>query len=180
MLISFPAVPASQVTTYNNLRNHVQKQLFTGGLKESIRVEVLKAQSATLMDSLKEASKVKLILKKPANRLFAIDETDDDEHENDLDEDEIMAINQRRKRMGKRPINGRRNNFGGNNSNNNGQTNVIKCYNCNRLGHISKNCMAPRKKPIRSIQDEQNEQENGGRQSDAINSIQERDNLDFW
>jgi hypothetical protein len=93
ILASFPAVATSQVKTYDNLRNHIQKQLFTGGLKESICVEVLKAQSATLMDSLKEASKVELILKKPVNQLFAIDETED-EHETDLDEDEIMAINQ--------------------------------------------------------------------------------------
>jgi hypothetical protein len=130
MLISFPAVPTSQVTTYNDLQIHIQKQLFTGGLKESIRVEVLKAQSAMLMDSLKEASKVELILKKPVNRLFAIDETDDDEHETDLVEDKNMVINQRHRRMGKRPIRGRRNNFGGNN---NSQTNDIKCYNCNKL-----------------------------------------------
>jgi hypothetical protein len=68
MLISFPAVPTSQLTTYNDLRNHIQKQLFTGGLKETLRVEVLKAQSVTLMDSLNEASKVELILKKPANQ----------------------------------------------------------------------------------------------------------------
>jgi hypothetical protein len=60
-----------------------------------------------LMDSLKEASKTELILKKPTNRLFAIDETDDDQGETDLDEAEIMAINQRRKRMGKQPIRGR-------------------------------------------------------------------------
>jgi hypothetical protein len=177
----FPAVPTSQLTTYSDLRNHIQKQLFTGGLKESLRVEVLKAQSATLMDSLKEASKVKLILKKPANhRLFAIDETDDDEHETDLDEDEIMAINQRQKRMGKRPIRGQRNNFSGNNNGNSNQSNDIKCYNCNKLGHISKNCNAPRRKPIQSIQDEQRDEEDGGRQSEVINLIQERDNLDFW
>jgi hypothetical protein len=98
MLLSFPTVPTSQVKTYDDLRNHIQKQLFTGGLKESIRLEVLKAQSATLMDCLKEASKVELILKNPANRLFAIDETED-EHETDLDEDEIMAINQRRRKL---------------------------------------------------------------------------------
>jgi hypothetical protein len=59
------------------------------------------------MDSLKEASKTELILKKPTNRLFAIDETDDDQGETDLDEAEIMAINQRRKRMRKQPIRGR-------------------------------------------------------------------------
>jgi hypothetical protein len=180
MLMSFPPVPTSQLTTYNDLRNHVQKQLFTGGLKESLRVEVLKAQSATLMDSLKEASKVELILKKPANRLFAIDETDDDEHETDLDEDEIMAINQRRKKMGKRPIRGRRNNFSNNGNSNNGSNNDIKCYNCNKSGHISKNCTAPRRKPIRSLQDEQRDEENEGRQPASINSIQERNNLDFW
>ncbi len=150
-----------------------------GGLKESIRVEVLKAQSSTLIYSLKEASKVELILKKLVNRLFAIDKTNDYEHETDLDKDEIMAINQQRKRMGKRPIRGRQNKFGGNNNNgNSGQTNDIKCYNCNKLGHISKNCTAPRRKPIRSIQDEQREQEDG--RPDAITSIQERDNLDFW
>jgi hypothetical protein len=52
-----------------------------------------------------------------------------------------MAINQWWKKMGKKPIRGRRNNFNGNGN----SSNDIKCYNCNKLGHISKNCNAPRR-----------------------------------
>jgi hypothetical protein len=33
MLASFPPVATSQVKTYDDLQNHIQKQLFTGGLK---------------------------------------------------------------------------------------------------------------------------------------------------
>jgi hypothetical protein len=40
--------------------------------------------------------------------------------------------------------------------------------------------MAPQRKPIQSIQDEQRDKEEGGLQQDSINSIQEQDNLDFW
>jgi Retrotransposon gag protein/Zinc knuckle len=177
MLSTFPTPATSYVKTYEDVRNHMQKYLFIGGLRENIRVEVLKVTPTTLADALKEACKAELILKKQNNRIFAIEDENNEQAETDLDDDEIMAINRRRQRLGKRPIVRRR---PGNNANPNANANAndIKCYNCNRMGHISKNCTAPRRKPIKAIEENQEEEEK--QPDNAINAIQERDDLDFW
>jgi hypothetical protein len=80
MLSSFMAVVTSQVKTYEDVRNHMQKHLFTSGLIGNIQVEVLKVQPAMLMDSFKESYKTKLILKRPNHGIFAIEENNDIEH----------------------------------------------------------------------------------------------------
>jgi hypothetical protein len=153
----------------------MQKYLFIGGLRENIRTEVLKIAPATLTDALKEASKTELILKKQPSKIFSLDDNAEaDQGETDLEEDEIMAINQRRFRLGKKPLNRRRPGNYGNNSN------EIKCYNCNKMGHISKNCTAPRRKPIRAIQEENNEDNNQTQPDNNINAIRQHDDLDFW
>lgn len=149
------------------LRNHMQKYLFIGGLKENVRTEVLKSAPTTLSDALKEACKSELIHAKQNSRIFALEDGSDEHAELDLDEDEIAAINQRRFRMGKKPLAKRRFN-----------ATEIKCYNCNRMGHISKNCTAPRRKPIRSIQEEQREEEQP--EDTAVHAIHEKEDLDFW
>jgi Retrotransposon gag protein/Zinc knuckle len=173
MFFSFPTVGAGQTKTYEDVRNHLQRYLFIGGLRENLRIEVLKTSPLALVDALKDASKAELIQKRQGNKIFAIgDDTEEQDHGySDLEEDEIAAINQRRFRMGKKPLMKRRNNSD------------IKCYNCNRMGHISKNCQAPRRKPIRSIQEEQHHSEQPDASHDddhQVNAIQPGNDLDFW
>ena len=145
-------------------RNHMQKYLFIGGLREPIRTDVLKEATPTLAAALKEASKSELIHKKHG-KIFSLEEDLEDNHDLDLDEDEIAAINHRRMRMGKRPFRKR-------------NPADIKCYNCNKRGHISKNCNAPRQRNIRAIDESHEEPEDNATQGGPIFAIQE--DLDFW
>ena len=84
-------------------RNHIQKYLFIGGLRESLRLDVLKAKTISLADALKEASKSELIHKKQG-KIFSIEEELEESNEPDLDDEEIAAINHRRMKMGKTPF----------------------------------------------------------------------------
>ena len=151
-------------------RNHIQKYLFIGGLRESLRLDVLKTKTITLADALKEASKSELIHKKQG-KIFSIEEELEDGNDPDLDEDEIAAINHRRMRMGKRPLKKR---FGNRNATND----EIKCYNCNRMGHIAKNCNAPRRRQIRAIDEVEPNESDNMEAPQPIMAI--HDQLDFW
>jgi hypothetical protein len=146
------------------VRNHMQKYLFIGGLKEPIRTDVLKETTTTLAQALKEASKSELIHKKQG-KIFSLDDDMEENQDLDLDEDEIAAINHRRMRMGKRPFRKR-------------NPTDIKCYNCNKRGHISKNCTAPRQRNIRAIDENREQPEENVTTSGPILAIQE--DLDFW
>jgi hypothetical protein len=147
------------------VRNHIQKYLFIGGLRESLRADVLKVTTLNLSDALKEASKSELIHKKQ-NKVFSIGNENDEVTEMDLDDDEIAAINQRRMRMGKKPLRRR-------------SPSEIKCYNCNKMGHMAKNCNAPRRKQIRAIDETNREAEEEEMETPTpIMAIQE--SLDFW
>jgi len=151
-------------------RNHIQKYLFIGGLRESLRLDVLKAKTISLADALKEASKSELIHKKQG-KIFSIEEELEESNEPDLDDEEIAAINHRRMKMGKRPFKKR---FGNRNTTNE----EVKCYNCNRMGHIAKNCNAPRRRQIRAIDDGEATETESMEQPQPIMAI--HDQLDFW
>ncbi len=151
-------------------RNHIQKYLFIGGLRESLRLDVLKAKTISLADALKEASKSELIHKKQG-KIFSIEEELEESNEPDLDDEEIAAINHRRMKMGKRPFKKR---FGNRNTTNE----EVKCYNCNRMGHIAKNCNAPRRRQIRAIDDGEATETESMDQPQPIMAI--HDQLDFW
>jgi hypothetical protein len=153
-------------------RNHIQKYLFIGGLKESIRTDVLKATPSSLTEALREASKSELIHKKQnQTKIFAIEDETDDQYEIDLDEEEIAAINNRRMKMGKRPFKKRIFNRSSN-------TEDIKCYNCNKTGHIARNCNLPQKRRIRAIDEENTQEEDEYERPQPILAIQ--NGMDFW
>lgn len=146
--------------TFKNFRNYVQKYLYIGGLRENLRADVLKANPSTLVDALKEARKSNLIATKQKG-IFSVDEENTNKTEEDLDltEEEIHAINQRRAKFGRKPFNTQK-------------KGPIKCYNCNKLGHIARNCNQGQRRNIRSIEEGQETQHN-----DQIQSIHGQD---FW
>jgi hypothetical protein len=169
MMTSYPDGTTKSAKAFEEARNHIQKYLFVGGLRETLRTDVLKVAPSNLIDAFKEACKSEVIHKRQNSSVFAIEDIQDNEAPDDLDEEEIAAINQRRFKMGKRPLTRRRFNAA-----------EVKCYNCNKMGHISKNCTAPRKKPIRAISDDKTEDEsNTGHEHPGVNAIQD-DSLDFW
>jgi hypothetical protein len=173
---SFPAAKLVHRNTHDDLRDHIQKFLFIGGLRETLRQEVQKIKTTELHEALKEACQTELIYQKPTTsaKTFAIDDSDDN-YDNDMDDDEIAAINQRRLRLGKKPMSKKRFNPNGFNSS------EVKCYNCNKMGHIAKNCSAPRRKPIHAIQEEARpEEERMAAPDPHINAIRDTNDLDFW
>jgi hypothetical protein len=73
---------ATQASGGEVIRNHIQKYLFIGGLKESIRTDVLKATTSSLTEALIEASKYELIQKKQnQTKIFMIEDDMDDNYE---------------------------------------------------------------------------------------------------
>ncbi len=92
-----------------------------------------------------------------------------------MDNEEIAAINQWRIRLGKKPMSRKRFNPSGSNAN------EVKCYNCKKMGHIAKNCNAPRQKPIHAInEDLKTEDDRNTTPESHINAIRDAQDLDFW
>lgn len=158
--------PAGHKATKDIVRNHIQRYLFIGGLRENIRTEVLKDNGVTLAEALKAASKTELILKRDGNKIFSVDEdATPGDLDGFLDPEELMAINNWRARKGRKPL----------------QRTPMICYNCNKPGHISKNCTAPRKpRKIRSIEEE--DKHPADETEDIRQYLQntEINSLDFW
>jgi len=170
MMETFAKTRTTHEDTLDQVRNHMQKYLFIGGLRDSLRTDVLKTTTATLAEALKEASKTELIHKKQPSKIFAIEDGEETEETfAELDEEEIMAINQRRQRMGKKLIRRR-------------DSPNVKCYNCNKMGHIAKNCSMPRRKPIRAIQEEREVEDHPEEEREYIQMLKpaSHGNLDFW
>lgn len=128
--------------TANNVWNHMQKHLFIGGLRENLRAEVLKISTATLIETLMQASKAKLIHNKQMHKIFAVEDLvqqHETQNDKELDTDEIMAINCWRAKCGKWPITK--------------TPTGIKCYKCNKMGHMSRDCRAPRRRQFQEHKD---------------------------
>jgi hypothetical protein len=173
---SFPAAKLVHRNTHDDLRDHIQKFLFVGGLRETLRQEVQKIKTTELHEALQEACRTELIYQKPATntKIFAVDDSDDG-FDNDMDDEEIAAINQRRLKMGKKPMSRKRYNPNGTNAS------EVKCYNCNKMGHIAKNCNAPRRKPIHAInEDPKADDDRNTAPESNVNAIRETQDLDFW
>ncbi len=74
MMLAGTPPAASNKTTYDEVRNHIQKYLFIGGLRENLRIEVQKTEPTSLAEALKAVSKAELILKKESSKIFSVDE----------------------------------------------------------------------------------------------------------
>jgi len=158
-------------------RLQVHKNLFISGLREDIRTNVLNHPIPDLRTAKEEARRAEFLLSntKPIvssqtfddlasamDTVMAIEPRENDEEE--LHEDEIAAINNWRIRRGRKPVkwnNRRRNNGYG--SNNSGSTPFQgKCHNCDKMGHMARNCREPKRaQNIRAI--EENKEANNTR-----------------
>jgi hypothetical protein len=126
----------------------LKHQLFLAGTREPMRTELMKAGKDTLAESVDYAVELENIYRKDHRTISAIiEETDTDVIDgldpNELNDDELEAINAIRKRFGKKPFFKRGGSHNGNNrqSNNGGSSNgSIKCRYCQKMGHIQKVC----------------------------------------
>jgi len=126
----------------------LKHQLFLAGTREPMRTELMKAGKATLHEAVDFATELENIYKKDHKTISVIAE---ESHEdgisdidpNELNDDELEAINAIRKRFGKKPFfkrNGSSRYNNGNNGNNGNSNNGIKCRYCQKMGHLQKVC----------------------------------------
>ncbi len=175
MMASATQPTTSTKTIYDNVRNHIQKYLFIGGLRENLRIEVQKTEPTSLAEALKAAGKTELILKRETSKVFSVEDnplTPTNNDEDDLDDEEIAALNAWRAKRGKKPMQRR-----------NANLQDVKCYNCNKMGHISRNCRAPRK-AVRSMDEqrhnEKQEEDTSQEERNYVQSLREGNSMDFW
>ncbi len=175
MMASATQPTTSTKTIYDNVRNHIQKYLFIGGLRENLRIEVQKTEPTSLAEALKAAGKTELILKRETSKIFSVEDnplTPTGNDDDDLDDEEIAALNAWRAKRGKKPMQRRNTNL-----------QDVKCYNCNKMGHISRNCRAPRK-AVRSMDEQRNnekqEEDTSQEERNYVQSLRDGNNMDFW
>jgi len=151
------------------MSSHFHRYMFISGLREDLRSEVLRHDVRTLDEAREQARRAEFLRNqnqlKPAaisaifvdelsallDQVMSLDARDDNEEE--LRDEEIAAINAYRGKRGRKPYRGgqRRRVAAQSNSNS-----AIKCFNCDKLGHIAQNCRAPkRENQIRAIQEEE-------------------------
>jgi len=157
---------------------HTAKNMFISGLRENLRAAVLNGPITTLKE-VKEAAKKAECLQgceklKPTMSMWeevsavmdtVIDIEDRGEEDDDFHEEEVAAINNWRIRHRRRPVKWtpRRRPFGQNQGPFQG-----KCHNCDRVGHIARNCKEPRKNQgIRAVDDKAPAQEANNQQPAA-------------
>lgn len=106
-------------------------QLFLAGLREEIRLRTMEAGPERIHTAVETAREIETILsdKKGASKGTVINSINADNNPSDnLDEDEIEAINNIRAKKGKKPFRPSK-----------GKSN-IKCHYCKKPGHIQKYC----------------------------------------
>jgi len=149
---------------------HFQRNIFISGLREELRTEVLRHDTNTLDEAKEQARRAEFLSSrnqlKPAtisaiymdeleallDQIMRLDARDEDEEE--MREEEIAAINAYRHRKGRKPFKG------GFRRKISAQTPFTgKCYNCDKVGHLARNCRLPRRETsnsgqVKAIQEE--------------------------
>ena len=146
------AVPAADLTTMKtegirDTKKFFKHQLFLAGLNEMLRIKVMEANKDTLHESMCLAVELETInqdRRSARGQVSAVEKVDtvEDENEDDLQDDEIAAINAIRFRNGKPPFKRNfRRKFSANNNNGNNKTpNTVICRYCKKPGHVQKDC----------------------------------------
>jgi hypothetical protein len=141
---------------------HTHKNLFVSGLRDNLRAAVLNHPIPTLQEAKEEAKKAECLQNhervKPTSSMWeevasimdtVIEVDDRGEEDDDFHEEEVMAINKWRAKHSRRPVKWapRRRSQSAPSGPFQG-----KCHNCDRVGHMARNCREPRRQqPIRSV-----------------------------
>jgi DNA-binding protein H-NS len=136
---------------------YIKHQLFVAGLREPLRSEVMKEGKATLGETVDLADELESIYRKNERTVNAVITEENEDaaaykeifNIDELDDDELEAINSIRQKSGKKPFfrknsHNRHNNGNNSNGNNNGN-NPVKCRYCKKPNHMQKDCRARRR-----------------------------------
>jgi len=145
---------------------HTCKNMFVSGLRENLRAAVLNNPIPTLKEAKEQAKKAECLqgVERPKPTMSMWEEVsavmdtiieigDRGEEDEDFHEEEVMAINSWRARNRRRPVrwtprrrypNAGQGTFQG------------KCHNCDKVGHIARNCREPKKSQGIKSMDEKN------------------------
>jgi|GEM_PF-5404293 len=164
-----PTEEDDAATVQKEAVRHFHRYMFISGLREDLRSEVLRHEVKTLDEAKEQARRAEFLRNqnqlKPAaisaifvdelsallDQVMSLDARDEDEEE--LRDEEIAAINAYRGKKGRKPYRGgpRRRVAAQSNSHS-----TIKCFNCDKMGHMARNCRAPkRENQIRAIQEDE-------------------------
>ena len=126
------------------LEEYIKHQMYIAGLKDPLRTKAMEAGKANIAQTRDFAMETERIHQRGQEnlRLNPIQEAKAGPREDleDLDEEDIEAINAVRFRQGKPPF--RRSGFSSSTSNNNRRPSAtnIKCRYCKKIGHMQKEC----------------------------------------
>jgi hypothetical protein len=152
---------------------HVLKNLFISGLREDLRKEVLRHTITTLTQAKEQARKAEFLhatgqLENRGISSLAIEEMvcsieqvvqlDDKElNEDELCDEEIAVINHVRHRRGKKLLRFPRRRIAATGAGTPRGPFNGKCFNCDKVGHLARNCLQPRREQVRSVDEERKE-----------------------
>lgn len=172
----------------------IKHQLFLAGLREPLRSEVMKEGKATLGEAVDFADELESIYRKNERTINLVERNDnvaavsagDVAEIEDLDDDELEAVNFIRRKAGKKPLyrKGHASRSNGSNGNNGSNGGGFKCRYCQKMGHMQKVCKSrirdrapmvdangkPFTKRINAVSDKDDE-ENGHAEVSALNWI---------
>ena len=138
-----PAAPADvKMEGIKDAERFFKHQLYLAGLRDDIRGKVMEAGKATLQESVTLANELEVIHQdKRRGQVHAVAITEDDtvNEDDELNEEELAAVNAIRQRFGRQPFRG-----GARRSGNNkfAPRKPVVCRYCKKTGHMQKECRA--------------------------------------
>ena len=136
------AAPAADVKLegIKDAEKFFKHQLYLAGLRDDLRLRVMEAGKETLQESMTLATELEVIhqdkKRGTVHAIAAAVNEDDTVNEEDLNDEEIAAINAIRQRYGRPAFRGANRRF----NNNNGNKKPVVCRFCKKTGHMQKDC----------------------------------------